>query len=193
MPGFRMPRGVGPCAPPEGTGPASTAETARVYRYLVEIIDSKDLGFYVSKCTRPSPDIDIITFHHGQDEIQRPGKNRWKPVSFTFYELLADGNQGSAPRSIVAKYLYDWYATTMISLTESKHGQLSGYLRQTNISLLDGGDQEAGVALQQPNTVWYYELFDTWPSNISPADLAYSATDIAEITVTLQVSKVREQ
>src|SRR5262245_8947291 len=98
MPGFNIPyTSCPPGADATSTiiasgynGQSNTVETARSYRYLLDVLTplseqgSGGLLLFLKSASRPEPEIDEITIHNGQDEIYRPGKNRWSPVELTF-------------------------------------------------------------------------------------------------------------
>jgi hypothetical protein len=155
-------------------GPAHTLETVRTHRYRISIIDTitSEIQLLAYKCTRPTPEIDKIVIHNAQNEISRPGKHRWKPVEFTFYEILEkDGGY-----SEVAYYMYRWWSRKTLNIDQSLHLPPSEYLKECWIETLDGiGD-----------SVWEYRLQETWPSKISPSNLTYTSSEIADIGVTLE-------
>lgn len=155
---------------------------------------------FCEKCTRPTPEIDEITIHRGQDEIYRPGKNRWSPIEFTFYEKLSGGHSVSGYYGVgnqtneVAELIYKWWGSeesaysnrhTMINLSTSTQHALGpkSYYKNAQLQMLDG--------VGKP--VWTYFLYDCWPQKISPIDLSYSDSDIATITVTMRFNKAVEK
>jgi hypothetical protein len=191
LPGFYIPI-VDECKEdvPQG-GPPHTVETARTNRYTLEVLEplgTKTTGvlLFLAKCSRPSVEIDQIAFHAAQDEIFRPGKHHWKAVEFTFYEKL-DGSVDDDGKGDLtdqpAKMIYEWWAKTMINLDTGLHNDPSTYLKNCQLNLEDGfGDP-----------IWEYHLYDCWPAMVSPSELTYSDSNIAEITVTLRYSKVKEK
>jgi hypothetical protein len=191
MPGFYIPITDSCNEPvPEG-GPAHNVETARKNRYLLEVLEpfgTKTTGIliYLAKCTRPGVEMDQVAFHSAQDEIFRPGKNHWKPVELTFYEKL-DGSvddQGvGALTNQPAKLIYEWWGKTMINLETGLHNEPAAYLKNCQLNMLDGFGA----------SIWEYHLYDCWPAAVSPSELSYSDGNIAEITVTLRYSKLREK
>jgi hypothetical protein len=192
MPGFKVhiPTPiVFDCPCPPGTGPASDTETARKHRYMLEVLAPLNFDsflLFLLKCTRPGVEIDEIAIHNGQDEIFRPGKQHWKAVDFTFYEMLKDNGTGPAAQMDLidraAQLIYDWWSRLMINVGSSLHMPPENYLRDASLDMLDGNG----------SAVWSYALYDCWPSKISPCDLSYADTAIAEISVTLRYSKARE-
>jgi len=163
-------------------GPPNSVETARKHRYSLDVLEPlgdrrSGLLLFLAKATRPAVDIDEIVIHSGQDEIYRPGKHRHKAVEFTFYERLEPPTEDQA-----AKFIYDWWAKSMIWVEQSVHGAPGDYLKTAELSMLDG--------IGYP--VWKYMLYDSWPSKVSPSDLSYADSDIAEIAVTLRFAKCRE-
>ena len=165
-------------------GPSYLTETARKHRYKLEILDPlTNILLFCEKCTRPTPEIDEIVIHNGQDEIYRPGKQRWSPIEFTFYEKLRGTYSPSVQTNETAELIYEWWGETMIDLTRSVHKQVVSYYKDAQLQMLDG--------VGQP--VWTYFLRDCWPQKITPIDLAYSDSDVATITVTLRYNKAQEQ
>jgi hypothetical protein len=178
-------------------GPDHYKETARKHRYRLELMqangrpmfgtDASGILLYCYKCTRPSPEIDEVVIHSGQDEIYRPGKNRWKPIEFTFYEIFrGDPGRNTYTRTFVdncAELIYDWWAKTMISLTTSSQSVPQEYLAQGRLQVLDG----VGTA------TWEYNLLDCWPVRVSPSDMSFTDTEIADISVTLRYQKAYER
>lgn len=202
MPGFNISTGAG-CDNADSrlngqaiyNGSSNNIETARSHRFKLEILDpfgrSSEGGSIIlnlEKCTRPTPEIDEIVLHSGQDEIYRPGKNRWNPVEFTFYERLRgapseNSNGAESPTNSVAQNIYKWWGSTMINLQASSHKPVANYYKRAELSMKDG----------YGNDVWTYYLYDCWPVKVTPNTLDYSNTDIARITVTLRYNKAQEK
>jgi len=200
MPGFNIPAPDSDCAPPGLEGkppydpPSYITESARKHRYIWEIFAAQSLGgssldwqsllVYAYKCSRPTPEFDEITIHSAQDEIYRPGKNRWKPVEVSFYEVVNSAGEDSP-----AMLIYDWWAgdprnsKSILDLRTSTHNVPKDYYRLCKLAMLDG----------EAKYIWQYELMDCWPSKVTPSDLSYADTDIADITVTLRFNKARER
>jgi hypothetical protein len=156
-------------------GPPYTEETARVHRYKLQVMQPIDpyaegLLLYAYKCGRPAPEIDEITIHSGQSEIYRPGKNRWRPLEFTFYEVLDD------ECDIAARAMYNWHAQIMFNSPEYHHNPPRLYLKPVRLDMLDGTGQ----------SYWIYEMLDCWPTKVTPSDLSYADTAIADVTVTMR-------
>lgn len=201
MPGFSIPLesedicdGAGGGPPGVTKGPDYAMETNRKHRYLWEIFgnnnstgsstpsdDWESLLVYAYKSGRPSIEFDEITIHSGQDEIYRPGKSRWKPVEISFYEVV-DGNKGKM-KSKVGEAIYEWWSNTMLNIITSSFHKPIDYLKPCVLAMLDG----AG------NATWRYELCDCWPQRVTPSDLSYVETEIADITVTLRFDKAVER
>lgn len=199
MPGFDV--GIfGAChdtGVPDGrkSGPQNVEETARRHRYEFQVLEPLDrdtegstfLLFFAYRATRPTPEIDKITIHNGQDEIYRPGKHRWNPIDITFYERVSQIEE-SQYYDQPAKLLYKWWAGTpygtaggMIHLDVSLQG--TKYKKPCQLAMLDGYGQP----------IWSYYLANAWPVKVSPCDLSYADTEIADITVTLSYDKAIEE
>lgn len=168
------------------TGANHVIETSRSHRYLLEIFEPMEgkgnTLLYLEKCTRPSPEFDEIVIHNGQDEIYRPGKNKWGPLEFIFYEVLR-GNEPGSFKNSVAENLYEWWAKTMIILSDSKQGKPQDFYKNAYLQLLDGVG----------NPVWSYKIYDCWPQKISPSQLSYSESEIATISISLRFNKAEEE
>ncbi len=190
MPGFNIPSGVSNCGPvPMGDGPRNVIETARAHRYMLQVLEPlgdtyRGLLLFLAKCTRPGVEVDQVAIHSGQDEIHRPGKHHWKEIEFTFYEVLNEGgyvDEGGLTDNC-AKRIWDWWAVSMIDVANSRHRRPEDYLKRAQLDMLDG----------QGSTVWRYFLYDCWPCKVTPSDLAYRDTDIAQISVSMRYSKAWE-
>jgi len=201
MPGFNI--SVGSCSGPNAVsnsagynGAAYAVETARNHRFRLEVLEpfdsnartgpgSNSILLHLAKCTRPSPIIDEIPVHHGQDVIYRPGKNTWNPIDFTFYEVLVD--QGGRLLNTVADKIFTWWGQvkngqgSVLNLARSSLG--TKFYRNAELAMLDGTG----------NSVWGYRLYNCWPFKVSPSDLDYSSSEIAEITVSLRFNKAYEE
>lgn len=200
MPGFNIVTQNG-CPTPDSklnsqavyTGSSNVIETARSHRFKLEILspfgrgsDGGNILLNLEKCTRPTPEIDEIVIHSGQDEIYRPGKNRWSPIEFTFYERLrgtSSEDGGDGPRNSVAQNIYAWWAKGMLDLYSSAHNPVEDYYRRAELSMKDGYGKD----------VWTYYLYDCWPVKVTPSTLDYGNNDIARITVTLRYNKAQEK
>ena len=162
-------------------GPQHTTETARKHRYKIELFTgmSEELTFYAYKCTRPTVEIDKIVIHHGQTEIGRPGKHRWMPVEFTFYETISNETIS------ISEYLYnEWYRNMITEQNTHKHFRKDGkgYFKEVKLSMYDG----------LSNPVWTYHLLNVWLQKVHPNDISYSDTELSETTVTLTYDKAVE-
>jgi len=205
--------GKGPLPYEAYSSPTHTVETVRKHRFLLKMMGisptdsngynsgsgsdsdyllkpvfgmgTNDIMLFAHKCARPSPEVDEITIHHGQNEIYRPGKHRWKPLDITFYEVLDtvtdDDGAIILQSNRTAKLIYKWWAQTMI-LSGLRHNKPSKYLAHGLLRMLDGFG----------NTVWEYRLYDCWPMKVTPTDADFSDSNIADITLTLRFQKAVE-
>lgn len=162
-------------------GPSNTLETARKHRYEVTItgVDAQ----YTMACKRidrPTAEMEMITFHQGQDETYRPGKNKWMPINIELYELQEKAKGGSKS---TAKAVYDWMFGKMVDLSKSiiKDAK-GGYKTDVIIALTDG----------QGDTVWNYKLLGAWPLKKQPSELDYGSSEIATLTATVAYDKAIE-
>lgn len=192
MPGFNTPGG----APnvPRYPLPLSTQETARRHRWRLEISPGGyfggkfgDIEIYAHKATRPTPEIDVATIHHSQDEIYLPGKNRWAPIDISFYEIIKEGMS-----NITAEYIYDWWSRDVVNISKSRIAQrldrpdqsgVGGLKRLCILTQLDGyGDGR-----------YAYILYGCWPEKVSPEDLNFDESKICEISLRLRYDKAVER
>jgi len=197
MPGFNIPQISVGChddnaftEPPAFAGADFAIESARKHRYKLELMqtngtqlfgdDASGILLYCYKASRPSPELDEIVIHNGQDEIYRPGKNRWKPINLTFYETLG-GDLGNFYDNCT-ELMYNWWSSIMLDLQTSSHAVPENYLARGQLSMLDGVG----------NSVWNYHLLDCWPVKVEPSELSYASTDIADTSVTLRFQKAVE-
>lgn len=166
--------------------PLNTVETARKHRYALEIFEplgtqQDGILLYLEKCTRPTPEFDEITIHNGQDEIYRPGKVKWNPIEFTFYEKTTGKDDDLTDQA--AELIYKWWAESTAIISESRHTFPSLYYKNAELAMLDG--------VGRP--IWTYFLYDCWIQKTSPSDLAYSDSDIATISIIMRYNKAKEQ
>lgn len=177
MPGFNIPSsGCGGGGGGAGSLANPNIEVARNHRYLFETLGPlTSFACYAKKCTRPVMEVDKIVMHRGQDEISMAGKQRWSPIEITFYEIV-DGID------VVAQALHEWHGRATVDVRNSRVGQQSVYKQNCSLAMLDG----YGLP------VWMYQMFDCWPSKVTPCQLSYTDTELAEITVTLEVNKAIE-
>ena len=198
MPGFNIPLRPGG-APSDrfgspnsirAFGPPNVLETARKYRFALQGFKPTEyvspyLNFNVKSIQRPKVQFEEIVIHSGQDEIYRPGKTKWQPIEMVFYETLS-----SQQRNSMAYSMYDWWSRRLINIADSTQ-RLSGLMTQNpttgfyfnaQVEMLDGVG----------NVSWSYILYECWPTAVTPGDLDYSSTDIAETAVTLRYNKAAE-
>lgn len=169
-------------------GPSIYIETARVHRYLFEVFTpfgtkADGILLYLTKCTRPTIEIDEIVIHNGQDEIYRPGKNRWQPLELTFYEVLRDNKDAPPDRSMTAEMMFKLWADKAIKLSRSSGFDPQSFCSDAQLDMLNG--------IGTP--IWTYKIYRTWPIKISPSDLSYSSSNISEITATMRFDKAIEE
>lgn len=167
-------------------------EYARKNRWLLEINRNTDSSgskaadnfmIYAYKCGRPSVEIEEAVIHHGQDEIYVPGKTKWQPIEFGFYERLETASDNISGNNETAKYFFTWWANDMIKIRRSEYNEDKlKYLLRVNIFLLDGVGAKSH----------YYSLFDAWPTKVSPSELDYTDSNLSEISVTMRYSKAVE-
>jgi hypothetical protein len=153
---------------------------------------------FCHKAGRPVIEIDRIKMSRGQDEIFVPGKQHWSPCEISFYEAVRDDNQitgnmvsngcdtdirfGVANAiNAVADIVHEWWAVNTINIRRSRLQRR--YKAISHLSMLDGGE----------NTIWKYQLYGCWPSKVTPVDLDYGESAIAEISVTLSYDKADEK
>lgn len=178
MPGFAIPLNGTGCkaVPPDPLAPNARMETSRVYRYQFNIFQPLDkIKVICHKSDRPIPEIDRITMHHGQDEIYWPGKNRWRPIEITFYEGHLAPNTDST-----CKAIYDWWSKNVVNIAFSQI--VTKFKQNCSLQMLDGNR----------NPVWTYSMYGCWPSLITPSSLNYSESEIAEVTVRVEMDKCVE-
>lgn len=167
-------------------GPSPNTEFGRKNRWKIEILRGQgfdslsDILLFANKCTRPSPEIDEIQIHNGQDVIFRPGKHKFNPVEFSFYESTSES--GDLSINNVAEKIYKWWAEDMIISGASRHGSLKSYLKNCQLTMLDGVG----------NQIWSYDLYQCWITKVTPSTLDYSDDSISEITVTMRYNLALE-
>jgi hypothetical protein len=183
-------------------GPDPKTEYARKYRWSLEIIggplapggvgpvggaiggrfdrETRDTGIliHLKKCSRPTPEFEIVKAHHAQSVISRPGKISWSPITMSFYEAFSDTSDGirrPQHRDSIASRLYQWWANTIYDHRTNLHGNISDYLKDAVLTMGNGvGD-----------IVYSYNLYNCWISKITPSDLDYSSNEVCEIEITL--------
>lgn len=185
-------------------GPTHPPEVARTYRFMIPYFlpleftanqnnnrrntahpSNDGLQFYVKSIQRPGIEFDNITIHSGQDEIYRPGKVRSTPIEIVFYEVIGHGTD------LIGQAFYAWWSRRVIDVSTSRgrrpgvwnnQDEFAGYYFNAQVDMLNGyGD-----------AVWSYLLYDCWPEKISPAQLSYDSSELAEYSVTLRYNKLVE-
>jgi len=168
--------------PSKYSGYAANVETARAHRYKFEILKPLEhLLLYAYKAGRPSYEVDDMVIHSAQDEIYRPGKTHLKTIDISFYEYLSPMDPPFTDTT--ASQIYKWWAESMVDITTSLHKPLDQYMFECQLDMLDG----VGMP------VWTYFMYDCWPLKVTPSELSYADTGIADITVTLRYSKFQEK
>ena len=169
-------------------GPSNLEDTLRSQRFRATMRSfngNYDIGLSLLKCSRPTPEIDEIVIYNGQEEIYRPGKHRWRPVEFTFYERLKySGRNESEHRDIpvVNRYIFDLWSKEVLNFVN--HGLRAPEIlyKEVNLEMLSGDG----------NPAWSYKLYQSWPTKVTPSDLDYSASDICTTTVSMRFNKAVE-
>lgn len=201
IPGFNIPVSELVCNPlrpndAKYRGSSHIVETARQHRYILELLeplgqpatnqadptptDADSTLVFAYSATRPKVTFDKITIHNAQDEIFRPGKHHWSDVDLTFYEVLS--KNGEKPYGKITDLIYRWWAETMLNINTSYFAPPEQYLKNCKLSMVDGIG----------NAVWSYNLYDCWPCEVSPSDVSYVNSDIANITMKLRYDKAVE-
>jgi hypothetical protein len=213
------------CGPPQfplpaedRKGPSNTDEYARNHRFRIETmlplgpqgVHQTDILLNAEKCTRPTVEFDEIKIHNGQDEIYRPGKHRWAPIEFTFYERVgaSDDNDliasAQGKPNLASQAIYNWWAGlseasqgfetargesltgySMLNWRESrqfKPDQQRGYQVDVSLSMIDGLGRN----------IWTYILYECWPLKVFSTDLNYADTELSRITVSLRYNRAEE-
>jgi hypothetical protein len=179
MPGFNIQKGD------PATALQANIETARVHRWRWETLkptpEVATILVFAYKSGRPSPEIDRVVVHHGHTEFYEPGKFRWRPIEISFYEGLQKGVDS------VAKAIYEWWGKATVNLKR-------GCAASTEASSETLPGAEGTLVLQDGSgtTVWAYRLYGSWPSQVTPCELDYASSKIADITVTLQMAAAEE-
>ena len=171
MPGFSI-NGV-------DKGPNPNVEPYRAHRWsfiFAQILDLADVELYALSCQRPSVDFDTITIHNQQTRINMPGKHKWNPINVKFYEVQQFG-------TATAREIFDYWAGGDNSVLDFKTNTLTKDFRTTAKVILESGVGKGTHG---------YELFNAWPSKISPSELSYSSSDLATVQITLTYDSARE-
>ena len=181
MPGFNIVIKNDRCPPSDCesgyVGPLSDVETGRTHRYRMRILEPvKDVTLYAFKCQRPVCETDRMVMHHGQDEIYKPGKQRWLPIEVTFYEVIKAHN-------LTAQYLNLWWGKSMIDVQSSTISPDPNYKRPCELELVDGCG----------HPVWAYYMYGVWPSKVSPSELSYADIELSSVSCVLEISKAVEK
>lgn len=171
---------------PAFKGPSNLLETGRDYRFSLDIFEpfggrEDGILLYLEKCERPSIEIDEIVIHNGQDEIYRPGKMKWKPISFTFYEVLK--GEDSPNDNNTAGKIFELWSEKVLDLFNSRISPPNDLASDAQLSMLNG----------KGDPVWIYDMYRCWPTKVSPSDLDNSSNGISKITVTMRYDKARER
>lgn len=173
--------------------PTNLVETSRAHRFLLSIylhhinidpfgaLGKDNILIHLNKCSRPSVEIDEITIHNGQDEIYRPGKNRWKPIEFTFYEVVKEHDE-IINDNMTARMIFKLWSESTIDINRSRINDPK-HVSDVTLALLNGSGRP----------IWQYKLYRCWPSKIEPSQLDYSSKDINVISVTMRYDKAIEE
>jgi len=165
MPGFKI-HG-------EGKGPSATVESARAHRWEFyftggDIGDLSNLDVYALSSQRPVLEIDKAVMHAGINQIHLPGKYKWNPINVKFYETL----KGS---TLSTYALFKYWSEKVINLKQHTVKLPQESQTQARVAMLNG----AGVG------VYFYVLYNVWPSKVEPAELTYTSSEISTVQVTL--------
>lgn len=160
----------------QDSGPSNTVEYSRRNRYLFQAISplTSSILVHAFKATRPTPIIDPIVMHHGQDEIKWPGKIRWEPLEITFYQAHDSGSDK------VAEELFNWWANQVIDI---KRSRINTQFKGNAVLLLLNGNG---------SPVWQYDIYGIWPKRTAPDSLDWGESGFSTTTVTLEFDKAIE-
>lgn len=202
MPGFKIPINYDPACANDSinisfrndlsSNPSHTIEIARAHRWIFRTLTPLDQSsgdpnilIYAFKCGRPTVEIDEIKIFRGQQEIYRPGKHRWMPIELAFYDVY-EGGDSQQPESVynagVSSKLYKWWSEVTLNASTNNVNRASEIYKTGALIMQDGFGK----------SVWSYKLFDIWPIKVTPSDLDYSSTNLAEISVTMRYNKAEE-
>lgn len=173
MPGFNI----------NGTGGEASGltEVARSHRWRVFINGgapsiSKEILLAAKDATRPSVDIDTITYHHKSNQIYMPGKYKWPDtVDIVFYEYV-----NSSLLDQTASEFFNYWSSQVYDL--QTNNIINNYKRIVLVNMLDG----------LGNVVYDYILEGAWPSKVSPSSLSYTTSDLATTKVSFRYDLVSE-
>lgn len=187
MPGFNIPPPVDTellFGVPSENDPDPKTETARRYRWTLQLDassgdDSRRACIFAHKAERPRFEHDQVTIHHVQEEIYIPAKSRWAPINISFYEAMNSSN-----REWLIPWLYQWRA---LVARESTIRNTSDHKIKRN-GMLTMLCYNAGSG-RADSMIYAYKLLGCWPAQITPNELDYSNTEIAEITILLRYDK----
>ena len=165
-------------------GGSNVVEVARLCRWSLSLEplsgDTDKISIHAFKCSRPIVEFEEITVHHGQEEIYRPGKQKYSPLEVQYYEVLGDSSPGFNNK--VGKKLYNWWSAVVTRSRLSNQNSLSDYyLKQGELLELDGNGDE----------ITNYILANVWPLKITPVELDYTNTDLSSTSVTFRYNKFR--
>jgi len=150
---------------------------ARAYLFYVKIPDSPvtipdNQKFLVRSTNLPESTIEAITVPYQGMEFKLGSTHTYAEWECTFN---ADNSM------ILRKAFVDWM-TTVHNPRTNAHGMPTDYFGTVEIELLDPFQDFSGAG--EANANYVASLYNAWPSNVGPLDLAYDNKDIGQFSVT---------
>lgn len=124
---------------------------------------------------RPHLEIDEVEINFLNAVSWIPGKGKWQPLTFTYYDVATSELSG----------LFSWLAT-LYDFTDPvnlRMGEKADYAGTALLTMYDG--------CGKPMEFWL--LNDVFPTSANFGDLDMSSSDFCEIELTLRYSQVRYQ
>jgi hypothetical protein len=176
------------------TSPRPDIESARSYRWLfntflpftggqlgatgVKTAAPGNLLVYLKKADRPSMEFDEISIHNGPRTTYRPGKFKCNPIGIEFYEIFGPANYVDGP----AVRMYEWMKRAIFKSRASMYSSYKDFTFDARLSMLDGAGRPVHI----------YELYNCFPTKVTPSELNSESDGIASITATIRYDDYRE-
>lgn len=158
---FTLPRGI----EKSGVFTNTNSESGKISSIQSQLNGRGQINLMCHTCTLPMRDLSGAEIAQFGPPFRMPFSASYTPVSFTFY---------SGADLAVRKYFETWQ-TAVTNISSNTFNFYNEYTADVRINVLDA----------EMNEVYYVDLYECWPSNVSMIDYSYSNTDALQNVATV--------
>ena len=170
MPGFRITQNEA-----QDHSKRHKQEFRRKHRWRFTTIEGNALDtqdwLQLEKAQRPKFTLEEAVVHHDQEEAYFAGKQKWDPITLTFYDAFGEGRD-------ITNTIYEWVGS-IVDLEAINVEVPSEYKKNVTLQMTDGSGQ----------LIEEWTLYGAWPKDTNWMELDYTTSEIQRVEVVLRFDR----